>query len=1056
MARELADRLRQAGLDVWLDLEELKPADRWMESLENALARADAFAVYVGKSGIRGWVAREVRVALERNTDDAGFHVIPILGSGSEPESLPFFLAQHQWLDMRAGFAEPADLKRLVGAILKRRCETISLISPNQPPFRGLLPFDVGHAHLFFGRDRETGELLEQLRANRFLAVVGSSGSGKSSLVRAGLVPALNRGRFHERGGWVDSWRIAIFRPGADPFRELANALCDLDGDLDAAERIKVRDACSKPLDSGTQGLADCIAGLVPRGERTLLVVDQFEELFTLTRRPEERRRFIDSLLRAVDDSGERPIHCVITLRADFFAECWEHPELPNRIAANQFAVRRVDREQLQEIIEKPAAMAGVRLEPGLAEAMLHDAGDEPGNLPLLQHALLELWERRGERPHSDKPRDGVYLTHASYEAIGRLRGALEHRAEEIYKELDAEGKELARRVILRLTEAGKGVKATRRPVKREKIETLGGSEAAIRAVLTRLVDQRLLTVGRDAEGQDQVEVAHEALIRGWRRLRGWLEEDREFLLWRKRLQASLEAREQVLPPLNPPEGTPELSPLNPPVGTPELSPLNPPVGTDRAEGTLLRGGLLAEALRWKAERGKDLDEAQRHFIEVSAKRARRFQRLKAAVMATMTILATIAGIAAVVAERRKQQAEAYLENAKTAVHTMLTEVGHEALADVPQMEGVRQELLEKAREFYEQFLEQEPTDPHLRQEGASAHQRVGDIHRILGRTEDAERAYRKAIEQLRTLRRELPDHPEYRRRLADVCNWLAELLRKSDRFQEARELYDEALSLQSNLAGEFRNRPAYRQELARTHYSRGLASRQSDAPDDSEKDFLRAIELLRELSTQSPEEPEYRQELARSYKNLGALLKETGRPAEARARCQQAVAVYQELVQQEPGRREYKLELAKAYNNLGNLLSELEELEEANRTNREALELFEELAAAVPDLRSELANSYNSRGRMLELSGSLRQAEEAYLEAATIFEKLVGDFPDRSEYKVRFGITLANVGWLQLLAGDPDGAAREAEKLARLLPELPEAARKRLNQDYEELIANL
>ncbi len=1006
--RKLADRLRRAGLDVWLDVEELNPADRWMKSLEEALARADAFAVYVGKSGIRGWVDREVRVALDRNTEDPSFRVIPILGAGSDVESLPFFLAQHQWLDLRDGFGEPAELKRLVGAILERAPETISLISPDEPPFRGLLPFDVEHAHLFFGRDRETELLLEQLHSDRFLAVVGNSGSGKSSLVRAGLVPALNRGRYHHDGGWVDSWRIAIFRPGDDPFREFANALCRLDDSLDAAERIAVRTACTQPLQHGTQGLTDCIAGLVPSGARTLLVVDQFEELFTLTPQPEERRRFIDSLLQAADTSGDHPVHCLITLRADFFAECWQHPELPKRISANQFAVRRADRSQLQEMIEKPAAMAGVWLEPGLAEAMLSDAGDEPGNLALLQHALLELWERR----------DGKHLTHAAYEAIGRLQGALEHRVEEIYQELDAEGREVARRVFLRLTEAGKGGEATRRPVRWDRLQTMGASAAAIETRLRRLVDQRLLTVSSNAQGHDQVEVAHEALIRGWDRLQGWLEEDREFLLWRKRLQASLEARER----------------------------------SGRADGTLLRGGLLAEAQRWQAEREQDLDQEQRAFIAASTRKARRGRQLRVALAAAMAILALIAGLAAVEATRRKEQAETYLEKAELAVHTMLTEVGHEALADVPQMEGVRHELLEKARVFYEQFLEEEPTDPDLRLEAAVAHMRIGDVHRSLGRMGGAEHAYRQAIERFDALRHELPDRPEHRRRLADGYNWLGEVLRESDRLQEARELYDRALALQRELAGEFQDRPVYRQEMARSYYNRGLALRQSERPGDAEKDFLQAIKLLRELSEASPDQPDYRQELARSYKNLAAVLKDTGNPVKARVRGQQAITLYRQLTDQQPGHREYKLELARAYNNQGNLLSALGQLEEAMEVNRQAMELFRDLAAAIPDLRNELANSYNSRGGILHLSGHAAQAEDAFAQAAGIFEELIEQFPDRSEYRVRFGFALANLGSLRKAAGDRDGVALAANKLGALLPELAEPQRDRLSQVYVKL----
>jgi hypothetical protein len=526
-AKDLANRLRQAGLEVWLDVDELKPGDRWMEALEQALARATAFAVCVGRSGIQRWVDREVRVALDRNTRDHSFRIIPILGPGSAPESLPAFLSHHQWLDLRQGVREPSELQQLVGAILEKEPAVVSLLPADQPPFRGLFVFDVEHAHLFFGRDRETEELLERLRADPFLAVVGDSGSGKSSLVRAGLVPALHRGRFYDGTAWVKSWRVAICRPGDDPFRELANALPDLDLELTPEKRIAVLAQCREQLKQGKEGLYNCLAALVRSGVRTLLIVDQFEELFTLTIESEERRRFVDSLLNAQGGVGDRPVHVLITLRADFYSRCWEHPELPKRIAGNQYAVRRMDRAQLKEAIEKPLAMAGARLEPGLTDVILNDVGDEPGNLPLLEHALEQLWERRSDQT----------LTHRAYNEIGRVSGAIKHQADEVYQRFDEREKELARKIFLRLTQPGEGTEDTRRRASKSEILALGGDREMAERVLVRLADTRLVTTGGETPGEDDVvEVAHEALIREWPRLRGWVEADREEILFERRL----------------------------------------------------------------------------------------------------------------------------------------------------------------------------------------------------------------------------------------------------------------------------------------------------------------------------------------------------------------------------------------------------------------------------------------------------------------------------------------------------------------------------------------
>ncbi len=212
-ARQLARGLRGAGLRVWLDADELAPGDLWMERIESALLGAQAFAVYVGPSGVQRWVDRETRLALERSVSEPGFSLIPVLGPGGSLEALPFFLRQHQVLDLREGLDSGGGLAVLVGALLEQGPRRVRLLPADETPFRGLLAFDVANSHLFFGRDQEAAELLEGLKRASFVAVVGGSGTGKSSLVRAGLVPLLHRGRFlpgDPRGG---NWRVAICRP---------------------------------------------------------------------------------------------------------------------------------------------------------------------------------------------------------------------------------------------------------------------------------------------------------------------------------------------------------------------------------------------------------------------------------------------------------------------------------------------------------------------------------------------------------------------------------------------------------------------------------------------------------------------------------------------------------------------------------------------------------------------------------------------------------------------------------------------------------------------------
>ena len=586
-AKELAGALRQAGLEVWLDVERLRPGDRWMEGIEQGLQEASALVVYVGCSGVQSWVDREVRVALDRSTKDPEFRLIPVLGSGSDPENLPTFLKQYQWIDWRDGLGTVDQLKELIEGITRQPAAgPVSLLPPDKAPFRGLLRFGAEDALLFYGRDGEIHELLDRMKADNFLAVVGDSGSGKSSLVRAGLIPALHRGRFHGGGSWVESWRIAVCRPGDDPFRELAETLPDLNPGMSEASRAEFIQGTKTEFAQGAEGLRNRIVALVPGGGHTLLVVDQFEELFTLTGNVDERRRFIDSLFCAARSETERPVHIVITLRADFYSHCWQHPDLPKRIAGNQYAVRRVGIEQLREVIEKPLALVGGGAEPGLIDDILNDVGDEPGHLPLLEHALLQLWGRR----------EAQTLTHGAYKEIGRLSGALKNHANQVYEDLrDPQRQELARKIFLRLTQLGEGSEDTRRRAGKTELLKIGADDETAK-VLKALTDSRLITTSgkvsalQDDKREDLVEVAHEALIREWPRMRNWVNEDRDALRIERRILQSAKDWDEAK--------------------------------VKRDPGLLLTGTRLAEAKEWATKHERELPPTAKEFLEASDRRA--------------------------------------------------------------------------------------------------------------------------------------------------------------------------------------------------------------------------------------------------------------------------------------------------------------------------------------------------------------------------------------------------------------------------------------------------
>lgn len=407
-------------------------------------------------------------------------------------------------------------------------------------PFRGLQVFETKDAWLFFGRESETEELLTHMRRSPVLSVVGNSGSGKSSLLCAGLIPALQQGRFCPNESSNEQWRIAILRPSAAPFDCLAEVLLSqLAPELSLQVRAEFIHEFRNRLSAGEDSLRDAIAAVAGAMSqeagpiRILLLVDQFEEIFTLTAERRIRDAYIDCLLAAARLDGIIPVHLALAVRADFYPECIEHPGLSRCMRANQYIVGRMSQEQLRESMEKRLQLASARAEAGLIDSLLEDVGSEPGNLALLEHALGQLWEKCGGF--------ACTLTNQAYAEIGRLRGALGRHADEVYAGLRDEAQQpLAKKIFLDLVHLGDGAPDTRRRVPKAALHSLGKAQE-IDLLLAHLASSRLISTS-EADHEGFVEVSHEALIREWPLLREWLTQNRDDLrLERRLLQAAEE-----------------------------------------------------------------------------------------------------------------------------------------------------------------------------------------------------------------------------------------------------------------------------------------------------------------------------------------------------------------------------------------------------------------------------------------------------------------------------------------------------------------------------------
>ena len=586
-ARSIADRLVAHGLEV---------RDGAAEEPADDLRSARACLILVGRAGLGPWARPVLAAAAEVSALDRSFSLTTVLLPGA-PE--PFdpelaFMAGRAFVDLRGDVDDvhaAGDLLRAVGAA---PAGAGSGPTVSDCPYRGLEAFREQDADLFHGRRRETALLGEKLRTGRFVAVLGASGSGKSSLVRAGLVPALRRAD--------PSVTVALLTPGATPIASLCARLHGLIGVAAPSHSEVMGDP--RALDLAAEHLPEA-AG---REARLLVVVDQFEEVFSLTAgAPASAARSSTRWCTRRPSRAAGSAWCCACARTSTTAaritptcapwspstSCWWGPSC-------RTACARPSRS--------PRGAPGWSWSPASCAASCPTSPTSPGSLPLLEHLLLELWRRRR----------GRLMTLEAYAASGGVAGALATRANAVYGTLDPEGQAIARRVLLRLTQPGEGTEDTRRPAALAELSLSPEEAPAVERVVETMAVARLLTRSVDeATGEPTVEVAHEALIRGWPELRRWVDRDRETLRLHRRLTEAAADWD----------------------------------GTGRDEGSLLRGARLAA---WAERDTVDLNPLEREFLDASraraaGERAARRRRTRIALgglAAAVVVVSVVAGVA--------------------------------------------------------------------------------------------------------------------------------------------------------------------------------------------------------------------------------------------------------------------------------------------------------------------------------------------------------------------------------------------------------------------------
>jgi tetratricopeptide (TPR) repeat protein len=843
-------------------------------------------------------------------------------------------------------------------------------------PFPGLRPFREEEEYLFFGREGQVDTMVDKLATMRFLAVIGTSGSGKSSLVNCGLRPSLRRGAMATAGS---SWRMAQFRPGGDPIKALARSLAEpgvlfsgLNVDGEALEGM-----IEATLEMSSLGLVDLFeqAQLTDRAN-LLLIVDQFEELFRYTTphfsvsdnktRQEASVAFVNLLLEAYQaDCG---IYIVLTMRSDFLGDCARFPGLPEAVNEGQFLIPRLTREERRAAIAGPIAVGGGEISPVLLTRLVNDVGDNPDQLSILQHALNRTWAQWQREGHGNEP-----ISLADYEAIGTMAHALDQHAERAFAELKTERqRRLCEVVFQALTEKGSDARGIRRPTD---FATLCAIANASREEVEAVLDvfrkpsrSFLMPPAPERVGTTTViDISHESLMRVWNRLNEWVEREAESGARYRRLvqSAALYAK-----------GSAGL------MTDPELAfMLKWQQGWQPTAAWAERyDSSLSEVMEFL---DRSLKERDRLVANQEAARKKKLRQTQW-VAAVLGALAAIALCMAYVAWRERSRAEANLQSAKEAVDASLMSAGSQQAkeaADLPEIEKLREELLAKAETFYTRIAQQNSRNQGLRFAVAEAHSRLGDINRLLEKPARATQEYNQAIADFESLARDYPDRSEYRQALAYSHNWLGETMRivseqgASVPFSrsDVERQYDEALRLQQALHMQKPADSVYQQELARTYYNRGILRFDNGNLRDSEADFRQAIELLEPLAKRTPsstaenKNPPPSQDLARVDNNLAVLLGRERRTPEAVQFSERAIRIQEGLSRNEPDNREYKMELAQWYFTMATLLGDEGKVDLATQENQRAMALFDQLAEPAGYLNAQRAKARVLRDWLLK-----------------------------------------------------------------------------------------